>query len=63
MRFNFIREVLYCHRRPALKTLLVMKLTAMVLLITCIQVSANGLAQNINLSVKNTPLIKVFDLI
>jgi TonB-linked SusC/RagA family outer membrane protein len=63
MRFNFIRKVLHCYRTPALKPLLVMKLTAMILMITCIQVSANGYAQNINLSVKNAPLIKVFNLI
>ncbi|RYG03404.1 MAG: SusC/RagA family TonB-linked outer membrane protein, partial [Chitinophagaceae bacterium] len=63
MRLNFIRKVLYCHRGPATKTLLVMKLTAFILLITAMQVSANGFGQNVTISVKNAPLTKVFSLI
>jgi iron complex outermembrane receptor protein len=41
------------------KTLLIMKLTAIVLLATCLQVSAKGFAQKISLSEKNAPLEKV----
>jgi TonB-linked SusC/RagA family outer membrane protein len=41
------------------KTLLIMKLTAIVLLATCLQVSAKGYAQKISLSEKNAPLEKV----
>ncbi|MET0299758.1 MAG: SusC/RagA family TonB-linked outer membrane protein, partial [Flavitalea sp.] len=40
-----------------------MKLTAFILLITVMQVSANGFGQNVSISVKNAPLTKVFSLI
>jgi TonB-linked SusC/RagA family outer membrane protein len=43
------------------KTLLIMKLTAMLLLAACLQVSAKGDAQQISLSEINAPLKKVFD--
>ena len=39
---------------------LVMKLTAILILSACLQVSATGLSQNISLSEKNVPLQKVF---
>lgn len=42
------------------KTLLVMKLTAVLLIVTCLQVSAKGNAQNISISLRNTTLEKVF---
>ncbi|MBC7422170.1 MAG: TonB-dependent receptor [Ferruginibacter sp.] len=42
------------------KTLLVMKLTAVLLLAACLQVGAKGNAQNISISQKNTSLEKVF---
>jgi TonB-linked SusC/RagA family outer membrane protein len=41
------------------KTLLIMKLTAIILLATCLQVSAKGYAQKISLSEKNASLEKV----
>ncbi len=42
------------------KIFLVMKLTAFLLLVTLMQVSAKGYSQKINLAVKNVPLEKVF---
>ena len=44
----------------AYKTLLVMKLTTVLLIAACLQVSAEGTAQKISLSQKNTTLEKVF---
>ena len=40
--------------------LLMMKLTAILLLIACMEVSASGRAQQVTLSETNTPLKKVF---
>lgn len=45
------------------KLLLIMKLTAILLLIACIQVSAKGFSQGITISERNAPLEKVFNLI
>jgi len=42
------------------KTILVMKLTTMLLLVGCLQVSAAGFAQKVSLNVENTSLKKVF---
>src|SRR3984957_13879714 len=42
------------------KIWLIMKMTAFLLLVTCLHVSANGYSQNISLSVKEAPLEKVF---
>ncbi|MET7001619.1 SusC/RagA family TonB-linked outer membrane protein [Chitinophaga defluvii] len=42
------------------QTLLVMKLTTFLLLITCLHVSAAGYSQRVTLSVKNMPLQKIF---
>ena len=42
------------------KTLLIMKLTVFILLATFMQLSAEGVAQNVSLSFKNVPLQKVF---
>ncbi|SRR5579862_4488916 len=45
------------HRRKQItKTLLIVKFTAIILLSTCLQVSASGYAQSISLSEKNAPL-------
>ena len=44
----------------AIKTLLVMKLTSVLLLAACLQVSAKGNGQNISISQRNTTLEKVF---
>jgi TonB-dependent starch-binding outer membrane protein SusC len=38
----------------------IMKLTGMLILITCLHVSANGIGQNVTLSVKDAPLQQVF---
>ncbi|MDO6435177.1 TonB-dependent receptor [Flavitalea sp. BT771] len=45
---------------PGAKTLLIMKLTAILLLAACLEVSASGRAQQVTLSETNTPLKKVF---
>lgn len=42
------------------KTLLVMKLTAIMMIAACLQVSAKGHAQHVTLRLKNAPLKKVF---
>ena len=53
--------VLPCgERRLLTKTLLIMNFTAILLTVTCLQVGARGIAQNITLSEKNVPLQKVF---
>jgi TonB-linked SusC/RagA family outer membrane protein len=49
------------HRSAEKSIILAMKLTAMLLLTCCLQVSARGYAQNVTLSVKNVPLEKVFN--
>lgn len=48
-----------CNRRVLTKTLLIMKLTAILILVACLEVSAKGYSQ-ITLSEKNAPLTKVF---
>lgn len=45
---------------PARQVLRIMKLTAIILLAVCLQVSANGFSQKVTLSMKNAPLQKVF---
>jgi len=42
------------------KTIMVMRLTALLLLVGCLQVSATGFAQKVSLSEENAPLKKVF---
>lgn len=49
--------------RKKSKTLLVMKLTFILLLASCLQVSAKIAAQSVTLSAKQMPLVKVFDAI
>lgn len=49
----------YPERNRRSKTLLIMKLTAILLLATCLQVSATGYTQKISLKEKNAPLEKV----
>jgi TonB-dependent starch-binding outer membrane protein SusC len=52
------------YRKPCrvitIKTFLVMKLTVVLLIAACLQVSAKGNAQNISISQRNTTLEKVF---
>jgi len=50
----------FLKKRGLTKTLLIMNFTAILLTVTCLQLSATGLAQNITLSEKNVPLQKVF---
>lgn len=47
-------------REKITKTLLIMKLTAIILLVTCLQVSAEGFSQNVTLSEKGASLQKIF---
>ena len=47
-------------KQPVAKALLLMKLTAILILATCLQVSAKGYSQQVNLSMRNAPLQKVF---
>ena len=54
-------KALYCrHRRALTQMLRIMKLTAFVLLTTCLGSSAAGLSQKVTFTVKNAPLEKVF---
>ena len=46
---------------PTIKALIIMKLTAFLLCVTMLKVSANVNAQTLSLNFKNTPLDKVFD--
>src|SRR6185295_3211582 len=48
------------ERRLRTKIIRVMKLTFILMLAACLQVSAKGYAQHITLSLKNAPLEKVF---
>ncbi len=49
-----------CVRGLSTKICLVMNLTALLLLVTCLQVTAAGYAQKVTLTVKEAPLQKVF---
>lgn len=57
MYFKACRNSVYCGIPT--KTLLIMKLTAILLLAACLNVSAKGYAQRITLAVKNAPLEEV----
>jgi TonB-linked SusC/RagA family outer membrane protein len=64
-RHGFSEGVAFCHRLnlcpgALTKTARVMKLTAILLLAACLQVSARSYSQTINLSEKNVPLEKIF---
>src|SRR6202012_1050377 len=43
------------------RTILVMRMTSLLLLAFCLQVSARGFSQRVTLSMKQAPLTKVFD--
>src|SRR5690606_12416042 len=60
MIFSSICTRLYEKRRLTAKTLLAMKLSAIILLSACLQVSAKGYAQRVTLSEKNASLETVF---
>ena len=49
--------------RPIAKTMLIMKLTAIILLSVCLQASAVGFGQKISVKVNDAPLAQVFTLI
>jgi TonB-linked SusC/RagA family outer membrane protein len=51
---------LHAERRPFTKLLMVMKLTAFLMLVFCLQVSANVFSQKVTLNEKNASLQKVF---
>ncbi len=56
-----LNKARFCWKEPAAKKLLLcMKLTAIILLATALQVSATGMAQRVTLSYKNAPVKKVF---
>ncbi|NII28484.1 TonB-dependent receptor [Pseudoflavitalea sp. X16] len=50
----------FLRRKALTKTLLIMKLTVLLLLTACLQVSAKSYAQQVSLSLKDAPLEKVF---
>jgi type II secretory pathway component GspD/PulD (secretin) len=51
------------RRKPITKTLLIMKFTAILLLATCLQVSAKVFSQSVTFSGKNVPLQQVFNVV
>src|SRR6185436_13094852 len=59
-------QLIACHvprilrRRGMIKMFMIMKLTTILTLAICINVSANGFSQNVNLREVNSPLDKVF---
>lgn len=55
-----LTKTIIAHRRAVRKMLLIMKLTALLLLVACIQVSAGGFAQPVTLFERNAPIEKVF---
>ena len=63
MKFFIFRELLYPDLKPITKIFLIMKLTVLFLIVTCLQVSATVNEQKITLSEKNTTLKKVFNKI
>ncbi|HET6995939.1 MAG TPA: TonB-dependent receptor plug domain-containing protein, partial [Chitinophagaceae bacterium] len=62
MKLLFKARPLFCQR-ALIKTLRIMKITAFILLAFCLQVSAEGNAQNVTLKVKNASLETVFKAI
>lgn len=60
MHFLAVVSRRHAPGRKIIQTLLFMKLTAFLLVVACLQVSANGIAQTITISEKNVPLQKVF---
>ena len=61
MDLNALCFPLHSSRKKLNQTLRIMKLTAILLLIACLQVSATGFSQMITLSEKNAPLVKVLE--
>jgi TonB-linked SusC/RagA family outer membrane protein len=63
MDLNALCFPLQNSRKKLNQTLRIMKLTAILLMIACLQVSATGFSQMITLAEKNAPLVKVLDKI
>jgi TonB-linked SusC/RagA family outer membrane protein len=60
MEFKDLFNVLFSNRKRLTKLLLIMKLSAVLLFVGCLQVSARTYSQNITLSSENAPLKTVF---
>src|SRR5262249_12340180 len=60
MHLTVIVRPVSCKSGMTQKLIRVMKLTAVFLLAACLQVAARSNAQNVTISVKNTPLKEVF---
>ena len=58
MQINVIGRLRRKIGKPALKTVLYMKLTAAFLMLGCLQLSANGFSQNVTLTGKKISLEK-----
>ena len=63
MSFRANRNSTCFSWRPIAKTLLIMKLTAVILLSVCLQASATGFGQKISVKVNDAQLAQVFTLI
>src|SRR5690348_404673 len=62
MHFKALFITFPCSREGVTKTLMVMKITAILILMACLQVCASGYSQ-VTLSGRNMPLLKVFRLL
>lgn len=56
----FLKTFSIRSKQKLTKTLLIMKLTAILILTACLQVNAKGYSQKVTLSMRNAPLEKVF---
>jgi len=56
----FLKTLSIRSKQKLTKTLLIMKLTAILILTACLQVSAKGYSQKVTLSMRDAPLEKVF---
>jgi len=60
MSFSMILQKLNCFTENYRRAVRIMKLTAIILLAACLQLSARGVSQTITLSLKDVSLLKVF---
>jgi TonB-linked SusC/RagA family outer membrane protein len=60
MRLRILAKPPFYQRKGFIKTLLIMKLTTMLIMFACLQATAEGSAQQITLSQRNAPLKQVF---
>jgi TonB-dependent SusC/RagA subfamily outer membrane receptor len=63
MQIRALNRSAWGRRRFLTKTLLVMKLTSILILAACLQVSANAVSQTITFKGKDVPLQKIFSMI